>query len=69
MYGVLQPYKYLHCVSVRLVEAGLATKAQDYVRVLGSVNGGHTLDQETVPGWVAYTACLAEKLKYLVSTE
>jgi len=64
----LQPYKYLHCV--RLVEAGLATLAQDYVRVLGdyvvaSVAGGHIIDQETVPGWVGYTAYLAEKLKYL----
>jgi len=64
----LQPYKYLHCV--RLVEAGLATLAQDYVRVLGdyvasSVAGGHIIDHETVPGWVQYTAYLAEKLKYL----
>ena len=44
-----------------LCEAGLATMAQDYVRVLGcyvvdSVAGGHTMDQETVPGWVGYTA-------------
>ena len=67
---IFQPYKYLHCV--RLVEAGLATLAQDYVRVLGdyvvaSVAGGHIIDQETVPGWVGYTAYLAEKLKYLVS--
>ena len=72
MYCVLQPYKYLHCV--RLVEAGLATLALDYVRVLAdyvvdSVAGGHTMDQETVPCWVEYTAYLAEKLKYLVSME
>ena len=51
----------------------MATVAQDYVRVLGdyvvsSVAGGHVIDQETVPGWVGYTAYLAEKLKYLVST-
>merc|ERR1719334_1102971 len=64
----LQPYKYLHCL--RLIEAGHSTLAQDYVRVLGdyivsSVNTGQAIDQETVPGWVGYTAFLAEKLKYL----
>ena len=72
MYGVLQPYKYLHCV--RLVEAGLATKALDYARVLGdyvkgSVGSGHTIDIDTVPGWVGYSSYLIEKLKYLVSTK
>jgi hypothetical protein len=60
----------MHCL--RLVEAGLSTLAQDYVRVLAdyvvaSVAGGHVVEQETVPGWVGYTAYLAEKLKYLVS--
>merc|ERR1712106_827455 len=64
----LQPYKYLHCL--RLIEAGLSTLAQDYVRVLAdyvvsSVSGGHVVEQETVPGWVGYTGYLAEKLKYL----
>ena len=57
---------------MRLKEAGLATLAQDYVRVLaeyvvGSVTGGTMVEQDTVPGWVQYTAYLAEKLKYLVS--
>ena len=57
---------------MRLVEAGLSTLAQDYVKVLaeyvmGSVTGGTMVEQDTVPGWVHYTADLAEKLKYLVS--
>ena len=60
----------MHCL--RLVEAGLSTLAQDYVRVLADyvlaiVAGGHVVEQETVPGWVGYTAYLAEKLKSLVS--
>ena len=55
-----------------MIEAGLSTLAQDYVRVLAdyvvsSVSGGHVVEQETVPGWVGYTGYLAEKLKYLVS--
>ena len=60
---IFQPYKYLHCV--RLVEAGLAVAGQDYVRVLAdyvvnSVAEGHMLDEDTKPGWVEYTAHLAE---------
>ena len=54
---------------MRLVEAGLSTLAQDYVRVLaeyvmGSVTGATLVEQDTVPEWVQYTAYLA---KYLVS--
>jgi len=64
----LQPYKYLHCL--RLVETGHSTRGQDYARVLAdyvtnTVAAGHTVEQETVPGWVGHTAYLAEKLKYL----
>ena len=56
----------LHCV--RLVEAGLATLAWDYVEyVVGSVTGGPMVMQDTVPWLVQYTAYLTEKLKYLVS--
>ena len=66
----MQPYKYLHLL--RLLEAGLSTRAQDYTRVLAEhvcacVNGGLMLEQETVPGWVNNTQHLAEMLKYLVS--
>ena len=68
----LQPYKYLHLL--RLLEAGLSTRAQDYTRVLAEqlcacVTGGLMVDQETVPGWVTNTQHLAEMLKYLVSEE
>ena len=66
----MQPYKYLHLLW--LLEAGLSTRAQDYIRVLAEqvcecVNGGLMLEQETVPGWVTNTQHLAEMLKYLVS--
>ena len=66
----LQPYKFLHCQ--RLLECGLASRAQDYTRVLAEhvcacVNGGLMLEQETVPGLVTNTQHLAEMLKYLVS--
>ena len=42
---------------MRLVEAGLSTQAQDYVRVLaeyvvGSVAGGTTVDQNMIPVWL-----------------
>ena len=68
----LQPYKYLHLL--RLLEAGLSTRAQDYTRVLAEhicacVTGGLMVEQETVPGWVTNTQHLAEMLKYLVSEE
>ena len=66
---IFQPFKYLHLL--RLLEAGLSTRAQDYTRVLAEhvtvcVAGGHVMDQETVPDWVNNTLHLAEMLKYLV---
>ena len=68
----MQPYKYLHLL--RLLEAGLSTRAQDYTRVLAEhicacVTGGLMVEQETVPGWVTNTQHLAEMLKYLVSDD
>ena len=52
---MLQPLKYLHCV--KLMEAGLANSALDYVRVLadyvvGSVAGGRTWTRRLyLVGW------------------
>ena len=44
-----------------IIEAGICTLAQYYVRVLA-----YTLccvvEQEIVPGWDGYMGCLAEKL-------
>ena len=57
---------------LRLLDAGLSTRAQDYTRVLGEhvaacVTAGHVVDTATVPNWVNSTLLLAERLKYLVS--
>ena len=61
----------LQAAHLRLLEAGLTTRAQDYSRVLGqyvttTVASAASVEQSTFPGWVNNTLYLAEKLKYLV---
>ena len=56
---------------IRLLEAGLTTRAQDYSRVLAqqlthSITSGHVIDQQTLTDWVTNTLYLADKLKYMV---
>merc|ERR1719309_1900403 len=65
----LQPYKFLHCQ--RLLECGLASRAQDYTRELADwlaarvAAGATQVETDPVPGWVAATHHLATRLKYL----
>ena len=68
----MQPYSYKYLHLLWLLEAGLSTRAQTYIRVLAEhvcacVKGGLIKEQETVPGLVTNTQHLAEMLKYLVS--
>ena len=39
-----------------MVESGLSTLAQDYAKVLAEYVVGSMMEQDTVPGWVQYTA-------------
>jgi len=65
----LQPYKFLHCQ--RLLECGLANRAQDYTRELADwlaarvAAGATQVETDPVPGWVGATNYLATRLKYL----
>jgi hypothetical protein len=60
----LQPYKYLHCL--RLLETGLAARAQDYLRQLADwLAAAAVVEQDPVPGWPLGAQHLAHRLKYL----
>jgi hypothetical protein len=61
----LQPYKYLHCL--RLLETGLAARAQDYLRQLAEwlATACTQVEQDPVPGWTLGVRHLAHRLKYL----